>query len=298
MEICTSHYDEDLEWLKESEWPVHVIDHEGAKPHSFETFATIPNSGYEASAYLKYIIDRYDSLPERVAFIHGHAEADHQLGGRPMLEMIRTANVKKYGYVPLNNAWRNVLSLTQLHAFQEKWSKMFVAPMPERFTIDTAAQMVVSRERILANKKSKYEFLYEMVDTKDDATIIEHMWHYIFGEPISMQPKADFFVPPLDEIRMCNNQLAIGEFLVGFIGPEEFFQRLDLPCRLIHIQTPAQYAAHKNDGTVFFRYILTPPLDNEEEGGTVTVFNLTEAHAIYRVMKRESELKLNSLLKL
>lgn len=298
MEICTSHYDEDLEWLKESEWPVHVIDHEGAKPHSFETFATIPNSGYEASAYLKYIIERYDSLPERVAFIHGHEEADHQLGGRPMLDMIRTANVQKYGYVPLNNAWRNVLSVTQLNGFEEKWSKMFVAPMPERFTIDTGAQMVVSRERILANKKSKYEFLYDTVDTKNDATIMEHMWHYIFGEPISMQPKADLFVPPLDEIRMCNNQLPVAKFKVGFIGPEEFFDRLSLPAELIHIKTPAEYAAHLNDGTVFIRFIMTPPLENEQTGGTVTVFNLTEAHAMYRVMQREADLKSLDLLKL
>jgi len=45
MEICVSHYTEDLEWLKASEWPVLVIDHEGAEPHSFDTFETVPNVG-------------------------------------------------------------------------------------------------------------------------------------------------------------------------------------------------------------------------------------------------------------
>lgn len=298
MEICVSHYTEDLEWLKASEWPVLVIDHEGAEPHSFDTFETVPNVGYEASAYLKYIIERYDSLPEYVAFIHGHEEADHQLGGRPMLDMIRTANIKKYGYVPLNNAWRNVLSVTHLNGMQEKWSKMFTAPMPDRFTVDTGAQFVVSRERILSNRKSKYEFLYEIISEKTDATILEHMWHYIFGEPISMQPVQDLFVPPLDKIRMCKNQLAVGEFKVGFIGPDEFYEQLQLPAETIHLKTPEQYASCQHDGTVFFRYVMTPPFENELKGGTESIFNLTEALAVYRGMKREAELKAQCLLKL
>ncbi|NBS67517.1 DUF3431 domain-containing protein [bacterium] len=298
MELCVSHYKEDLEWLKDFEGGVFVIDHDGADPSPFEPFATIPNSGYEASAYLKYIIERYDSLPDYVAFIHGHEEADHQLAGRPMLELIRTANIKKYGYVPLNNAWRNVLSITQLNGFGERWSQLFTAPMPDRFIVDTAAQFIVSKERILANRKSKYEFLYETIDTKDDATILEHMWHYIFGEPISMQPKKDLFQPPLDEIKLCNNQLGVGTFTVGFIGPKEFYEKLDFPTPTVHITTPEMYTAHKNNGTVFFRYIMTPPLDSEEAGGTCTVFNLTEAHAVYRVMQRESDLKAQSLLKI
>ena len=57
MEICTSHYNEDLTWLKESPWPVIVIHKEGGVP--FPTSYTIPNEGYEASSYLFYIIIYY-----------------------------------------------------------------------------------------------------------------------------------------------------------------------------------------------------------------------------------------------
>jgi hypothetical protein len=297
MEICVSHYSEDLDWLKQADCPVVVIDHDGAEPHPFETFLTIPNSGYEASVYLKYIIERYDSLPDHVAFIHGHEEADHQLGGRPMLEMIKTANIKKYGYVPLNNAWRNVLSAMQLAQFTDRWKQLFTAPMPDRFTLDTAAQFVVSKSRILANPKSKYEFLYDSIDTKDDATIIEHMWHYIFGEKISMQPSKDMFVPPLTEIKMCNYQLPVGKFKIGLTASDEFCDKLKLPTDIIRIQDSETYLKCKNDGTIFMRLASEIPLGAEESGGVTTVFNLTEAHAMYRVMQREVDLKAVTLLK-
>jgi len=297
MEICVSHYGENLEWLKQADCPVIVIDHDGAEPHPFETFWTIPNSGYEASSYLKYIIERYDSLPDHVAFIHGHEEAEHQLGGRPMLEMIKTANIKKYGYVPLNNAWRNVLSEMQLVQFKERWKQLFVAPMPDRFTLDTAAQFVVSKKRILANPKSKYEFLYDTIDTKDDATILEHMWHYIFGEKISMQPSKDLFVPPLEEIKMCNYQLPVGKFRIGLTASDEFFDKLKLPTEIIRIQDSETHLSHKNEGTIFMRLATEKPLDSEESGGVTTIFNFTDAHAMYRVMQREADLKAATLLK-
>ena len=32
----------------------------------------IPNKGDEALAYTSYVVERYNSLPERVAFVHAH----------------------------------------------------------------------------------------------------------------------------------------------------------------------------------------------------------------------------------
>jgi hypothetical protein len=93
IEICTSHFNEDLGWLEKSPWPVTVVHHEGGTPVDYTYL--IPNVGFETTSYLKYIIERYDSLPDHVAFIHGHETAPHQLGDRPMLDMIRDANIQK-----------------------------------------------------------------------------------------------------------------------------------------------------------------------------------------------------------
>ena len=36
---------------------------------------TLVHSGNEAAAYLQFIVDYYDCLPERMAFIHAHQSA-------------------------------------------------------------------------------------------------------------------------------------------------------------------------------------------------------------------------------
>ena len=45
MEICTSHYNEDLEWLRKSPWPVSIVHHEGGTP--IDCTYLIPNFGFE-----------------------------------------------------------------------------------------------------------------------------------------------------------------------------------------------------------------------------------------------------------
>jgi hypothetical protein len=79
--IVTAHYNEDLEWLKKSRHPVVLCDKPGAKSSSFtpdKSCTLNVNRGREASSFLKYIVENYDRLPERIAFIHGHEETWHQ----------------------------------------------------------------------------------------------------------------------------------------------------------------------------------------------------------------------------
>ena len=104
--IVTSHWKEDLDWLR-AEFPVVVIDKEGADPMCFEPAHVIPNKGSEASAYLKFIIERYDDLPDHVAFIHGHETSHHHRHALPVLELIRRANVAKHDYISLNGWYQN-----------------------------------------------------------------------------------------------------------------------------------------------------------------------------------------------
>ena len=146
LEICSSHFNEDLEWLKKSQWPVSIVHHEGGAP--VEYTYVIPNVGLEVSAYLKYIIERYDTLPDHVAFIHGHETAWHQQGGRPMLDMIKTANIEKYDYVPLNNSWRCVNSEKQM-ADQLEFIKANKFTVDPHFITCCGGQFIVSKKAIL-----------------------------------------------------------------------------------------------------------------------------------------------------
>ena len=76
MEICTCHYKEDLAWLDNCEFIVNIVHKEGGTPIPNYTYC-IPNIGCEATAYLKYIIERYDTLPDYTAFLHGHETSYH-----------------------------------------------------------------------------------------------------------------------------------------------------------------------------------------------------------------------------
>ncbi len=200
MEICTCHFNEDLDWLKNSEWPVRIVHKEGGAPLNKVPDYTVPNVGLEATAYLHFIIERYETLPEQVAFIHGHETSYHQLGDRPLLEMIRTANIKKYGYVPLNNSWRCVNTVIQIPKFLEFYRELGLINFPDRFITCCGAQFIVSRERILGHSKKFYQKLYSSIKTRDQAIAFELVWHVLFGENITIRPADDHFNPPLKEI--------------------------------------------------------------------------------------------------
>jgi hypothetical protein len=203
IEICTSHYKEDLEWLKKSEYLVTVIHHEGGDEPDFENVTTIENKGKEASAYLKFIIDRYESLPDHTAFIHGHETSYHQKAGRGILELIKTANIEKYDFIHLNNVWRFIIRHSMMKE-HEPFMQKFNINYPEFSIMNPHAQFIVSKQRILKNPKNMYIDMYDYLithinDETDAEVSFEYVWQYMFGET-SMNPSFDYFVPSIDKL--------------------------------------------------------------------------------------------------
>ena len=240
MEICSSHYNEDIEWLKKSPWPVSVVHKEGGAPIDNATW-TIPNVGCEASAYLTYIVNRYETLPEYVAFIHGHEEAYHQNGDRPLLDLIRDANVKKYGYVPLNNTWRCVNTRGQMGHLP-----LFIE-LPPLFTMCANAQFVVSRGRILQHPKSTYELLLRLADSYERAVVFEMTWHIFFADGFSLKPHVDDFDPPLTEVRYATASsvpMTVAEIKLAYLGKNP-------PPDVIPIVTQSDYDYWEIRGVTF-----------------------------------------------
>jgi hypothetical protein len=267
MEICTCHFRENLEWL--SEWPVTVVHKEGGGPvpATFHPVYTIPNVGCEATAYLWYIIQRYDSLPDRVAFIHGHEEACHQLGDRPLLEMIRGAN-KERGLVHLNNAWRCVTSIKQVAHFAPFLDELGIIDfVPEYFITCCGAQFVVARENILRNSKSLYQKLYSMIQTQDHAICMEVcVWNFLFCHTFSVVPRDDDFSPPLKTIRYhtsgsCTMNPATMRFVYRGRDPPD----PSLAC----ISTKEDYDASKNTGCVMMTCFGDDPVYECDDPGRI-----------------------------
>jgi hypothetical protein len=192
LHIVTGHWKEDLEWLKQSKWPVVLIDKEGADPSWITPQHVIPNNGQEVSSYLKYIIENYDNLPDHVAFIHGHENAWHQCHDRPLLDVIDGAKINEYGFIPLNNWTRTYEFANEEKDYmkiEDMWTEYeFPFKRPPKFfemECPLGAQFIVARDRILRNPKILYQKWYEKIQVDDkvrSTTFFELVWHIIFGE--------------------------------------------------------------------------------------------------------------------
>jgi hypothetical protein len=211
--IVTSHWKEDLTWLKKSKFPVVLIDKEGADPTCFEPQYVIPNKGTETSSYFTYIIKNYDCLPDHVAFIHGHENAWHHRHKRPLLEVIESANIQKYGYIPLNNMIRVYSFIDEppngpAHGFKfkTKWKNLKITEVPPNdnstFFIPICAQFIVSRDNIRRVPKERWEEFLNVLVTeegnKEYGYFFEYIFHVLFGEDTQFELKTDWFSFPYE----------------------------------------------------------------------------------------------------
>ena len=214
MEICTSHYNEDLEWLHESEFPVTVVGHEGEAPHTFKNSHVIPNLGYELSSYLYFILTRWDTLPEFTVFLHGHENAWHQKGQESLLERIRRANTEKYKYIPLNNMYVSKFFIGQCEFGQkimEIYVKMYGLNIPRHIFVPMSNQCIVHKSLIQKYPIQMYEKLYNFImsmnqsDSHTCADTGDILFTLLYSDlkcsayDLIFYPREDFFDPPLDK---------------------------------------------------------------------------------------------------
>lgn len=251
VEIVSSHFRENLSWLKESAHPVHVVGKEGGDPLSPSDFASleiIPNLGHEALSYLRYIVREYDSFPESVAFIHGHEHNLHQRS--PLL-----TSIDLYGHLPFADLNRTInvhFSISQNfpRRFRSLWDLLlrpkFGTEMPRYVNFRLGAQFVVSKDVMRANSKDFYSELYsKTLDflasdpslSKDAAMFYEWFWHLLFGAESPLEDRARtnvFFCERTREI-LYENFVRPNDYVDMFMhdfkicGPTEFMKNLVLP---------------------------------------------------------------------
>jgi hypothetical protein len=222
--IVTAHYNEDLSWLLDSEYPVVVCDKPGAASMPFEAdpMCSLPlNRGREASSFLKFIVENYDHLPRFVAFLHGHETAHHQLLPFPLLEAIQRAKKHDYHYISLN-ATISSKRIQDGHgghvALQKYWDSHFRdifdgMDFPEHLWFMCCAQFIVSRDAIRHHPRVVYQRLYNLVmdpANGDDwalACAIEFVWHILFGESPDMcsDKGSDCLIEPCMHDESCTD---------------------------------------------------------------------------------------------
>jgi len=194
---------------EESEASVKALNLRRTTPIKFKD---IPNKGDEAAAYLRWIVEHYEHLPDVSFFLQGHdCDAHAPFDMSVALPSIRQCFRPEQGYLDINTyGWDSATECQQtqevitnpiqgfhLEKFVDIWNDLFyleLGPMPTKICWDSFAQFAVSRERILSHPKDFYETLLQGV--LSGQTTMEFFWRAIFvPDAISWQvpPKKDRF---------------------------------------------------------------------------------------------------------
>lgn len=205
--IVSSHYNEDLSWLTNQSDHNFVVYSKNENAKNIlgldeEKLKIIKNRGMEATSFLKFMIDRYDDLPEKIAFCHGHETSWHQ--NLSILEAI--SKYKGEDFLTLNNPYyRNSLFdgcplFKNSEASQTSWDHIKKVTsdlgimMPDRLDLTMGAQFIVDRKCIRSNDVSLYQrcfdWLNEQTMTEDfrAAIIFEQLW-YLLMTGHGIEPK-------------------------------------------------------------------------------------------------------------
>jgi hypothetical protein len=198
--VVVSHYKEDLSWLSRIRYKyvVYKKDQDDDYPYNVPV-----NKGNEASAYLKYIIDHYDNLPEYVIFVHGHESDWHHEDS--MVDKLNSLRITK-DYTNLNDSRHNFkLTYDKKQGFLLNGSTREIGPMNEWWdenmtqyfgdpwqyapviNRDTCcAQFVIKRDNILRHSINFYKTQYKWLITTDlhnyySGRYYEWLWKFIFS---------------------------------------------------------------------------------------------------------------------
>jgi hypothetical protein len=221
---------ENVSWIKEElpglDTAIYVMDDPDAPLHPPK------NKGNEAMAYLTYIIDHYEKLPDIIIFMHAHRFAWHNndILGNDAAEMVRrlsSEHVMRQGYMNLRCHWKpgcpdwlhpqsheDDIVKQEQPMLEQAWHGIFpLDPVPSVLAQPCCAQFALSRERILRVPKSSFVYyrdwlLRTTLSTYISGRIWEYTWQYVFtGEAV---------VCPAMHICYCDG------FGLCFGGEEEF----------------------------------------------------------------------------
>lgn len=204
--VIISKYNDDVKWVNKLIVPYTIIDK-----------SKTLNLGNEAWSYLRYIINNYNNLPDRMLFVHGHETSTHQ--DCPTWYIANNLNWNlQYMNVNSRKLEEQFISIFGDFEDSEKkyrksyqlwiekpWKDIFGDfPIPHTLTFLGHAQFVVSKNYVLRHPVSFYQQILNWLEntTLDEdvytgdlfnfnrnesyvsARVLEYTWHYIFtGNP-------------------------------------------------------------------------------------------------------------------
>jgi len=157
--MVVSRWKENIQWTQHSPYPVVICNHGSGLAGGCD----VPvNKGAEASAFLKYILGYWNTLPDTIIFVDAHETSWHQSTSIfPRIEAYRgqdywglndvnvdTQDNKNWNYDKFKQIWDSVV-FPHLHQ-----------PCPKRIQTNGSAQFIVTKAAIRRHSKELYADLY------------------------------------------------------------------------------------------------------------------------------------------
>jgi hypothetical protein len=230
------------------------------------------NIGMEASTYLKYCMDTYESLQEYTIFLHDEEFSWHHEGS--IIDRIMENIGFEGDYKTLNN----VHNLPELYIKYNLGVVQFYNTFMKKYMGDLrqfgeflgakrigAAQMIVSRSAILAHPIQLYTEIYfwmmmadrdDMVLKKEAGILMEYFWGLLFGDVKALTdvPKVAVICDPAQK-----RQAVYADQFMDFYSPDDIIDKtkyellltIDSRIKFVnydHFYTCLLELSYRNDG--------------------------------------------------
>jgi hypothetical protein len=159
--VVVCHFNRNLDWLNELTYPYIVYNKNPENNDKFEK--NLPNFGFDTIAYLKYIVENYNNLPDYVCF-----SQDYPFDHCPsFIDKVNQFDFKSEFY-PLGCTYiRTGYELDNTIIYANNNNIVYKEPI--KFI--SSAQCIVSKKLIL---KNDIEFYLKIINSMSKTQIITH----------------------------------------------------------------------------------------------------------------------------
>ncbi len=209
--IVISHFDEDVSYLDQvppEAYNIYVYTHQQKAVSIINNnrinIRYIENKGFEAFAYISYIIDNYYTLPDKVLFMHAQPMSKHQRWNilQIMQRVVWEQPTELCSVNEVPESIRDYVNIYDIHVQNavHLWNSVFAStygPLPPYLEIYCCAQFVLSRNAIHYYPLHQWERMrnYLLLDftysEKKKAIGFEILWKYILTHTVLIDREKD-----------------------------------------------------------------------------------------------------------
>jgi hypothetical protein len=195
--VLIAHFNKDISWVNEIDrlinFEIYSTSHSEIDNIDKDKIYFIDiNKGMDANMYLKFILNNYDNLPDKILFVHHHFSDWSQDFSLPFI--INNLKWDSFDYVNVGKreCYQDLYKINNgNYRYIKDWFKDIWYLFDEylKFPDDclyyyAGTQFMVSKELILQYPKEFYQKLYNwLLDTNwedyKSGRIFEYLWHYI-----------------------------------------------------------------------------------------------------------------------